>query len=131
MQDKFTELLPRQKPKLSRSCAIFYVEVWNTNGETYSEIDDLLPSSLRQSRCLWTSATPSASRQPASTSALGGARALPSPVLTIHELDTLVEVEEVAAVELVEQITRCSSVQFGGNVQLTNCMFNINIMMKK
>ena len=41
----------------------------------------------------------------------------------------LAEVEEVAAVELVEQITRCSSVQFGGNVQLNHCTFNI--MMKK
>ena len=86
-----------------------HVEVRNTDGETDSEIDDLLPSSLRQSRCLWTSATPSASRQPASTSALGGARALPSPDLTVDEIDTLAEVGEVAAVEMAEQITRCSS----------------------
>ena len=52
---------------------------------------------------------------------------IPSPDLTIDEIDTLVEVE-VAAVELVEQITRCSSVQFGSNVHLTNCTFDINIM---
>ena len=53
------------------------------------------------------------------------------PGLTGDEIDTSAEVEEVAAVELAEQITRCSFVQFGGNVQLTNCTFNINIMMKK
>ena len=61
--------------------------------------------------------------------ALGGARALPSPDLTVDEIDALAEVEEVAAVELADQITRCSSVQFGGNVQLNHCTFNI--MMKK
>ena len=70
----------------------------------------------------------STSRQPASTLVLGGARALPSPDLTVDEIDTLAEVEEVAAVELADQITRCSSVQFGGNVQLNHCTFN---MMKK
>ena len=59
--------------------------------------------------------TPSASRQLASTSALGGAHALPSPDLTVDEIDTLAEVEEVAAVELADQITRCSSVQSGGS----------------
>ena len=51
------------------------------------------------------------------------------PGPTVDEIDTLAEVEEVAAVELADQITRCSSVQFGGNVQLNHCTFNI--MMKK
>ena len=53
----------------------------------------------------------STSRQPASTSVLGGARALPSPDLTVDEIDTLAEVEEVAAVELGDQITRCTELR--------------------
>ena len=71
--------------------------------------------------------TPSASRQPASTSALGGARALPSPDLPVDEIATLAEVE-FAAVEMVEQRTRCSSLHFGYDVQLANCTFNVNTM---
>ena len=50
-----------------------------------------------------------------STSASGGAPALPSPDLTADEIDTLAGVEEVAAVELAELITRCTSIQFGSN----------------
>ena len=81
--------------------------------ETYTEIDDLLQSSLCQSRCLSTLATSSAFHQMASTSALGGAPALPSPDLAVDEIDTLAEVDEVAAVQLAEQITRCSFLQSG------------------
>ena len=108
----------------------FYVEVQNTDEEPYSDIDELLPSSLRQSRCLLTSVTFSASYQPASASVLGGARALPFPDLTVDEINSIryfAEVEEVPAVELAKQVTWCSSLQFGRNLQLTgtNCAFNI------
>ena len=44
--------------------------------------------SLRQSRCLLTSAT-SCPRQAASTLGLGGAPALPSPGLTVDEIDSI------------------------------------------
>ena len=63
----------------------FYVEVRNKEEATYSEIGDL-PPSLRQSRCLLTSAT-SCPRQAASKSRLGRAPALPSPGLTVDEID--------------------------------------------
>ena len=43
----------------------------------------------------------------------------PGPNLTVDEIDTLAKVVEVAAVELAEQITRCSSLQSGFIVQLT------------
>ena len=66
----------------------FYVEARNMDEETHSEIDDLLPSSLCQSRCLLKSATFSASHLPASASGLGGAPALPSPGLTVGEIDS-------------------------------------------
>ena len=50
--------------------------------------------------------------------ALSCTRALPFPDLTVDEIDTLAKVEEVATVKLADQITRCSSVQFGGNVMM-------------